>query len=220
MRRHPSPTDLMAYAEGLVDRCASFSIEIAAHVSACARCRAEVEAMGGSLRFAAEAAPLTPSDESAARILLAAQQTRRALPQVLPWARVWRPVRRVAALAAVMALVVTFGFRSVPRQGNPVAASMSQESEPASLPAFSDRIREGAEEVQALAAAAAFPANRSQSDWERAQWRTVQELDLDIAEGLAALEHNPGCTRAGRVVSANLERQADTLRTLYIHREL
>jgi hypothetical protein len=44
----------------------------------------------------------------------------------------------------------------------------------------------------------------------------VLALHADRTAALAALKRNPGCARASRLVTANLEREAQALRTLYV----
>ena len=83
-----------------------------------------------------------------------------------------------------------------------------------------DAISQAAAEVQALAAAVNAPSKSLPTSWEQEYRRAAEVLEGDIAAALAALERNPGCARAVNMVNANLQRQADTLRTLYIERSL
>ena len=47
MDRHPREGLLVEYAEGLVDSTARLNLEVASHVSGCARCRGVVDGMRG-----------------------------------------------------------------------------------------------------------------------------------------------------------------------------
>jgi hypothetical protein len=55
---------------------------------------------------------------------------------------------------------------------------------------------------------------------ERQHRRTVLALDADLSAALVALRENPGCRRAGDLVNANLQRQAQALKKLYVERSL
>jgi predicted outer membrane protein len=75
-------------------------------------------------------------------------------------------------------------------------------------------------EIQALAEAVSAPSRKPPSVWELERRRAVHALNDDIEAAQAALERNPGCQRASRMVDANLQRQAQALRALYLERSL
>ena len=77
MLGHPSKPELLAYAEGLVDR-RSISAATARHMSSCPVCTREVAAIRSSIEFAASANTLNPSEDSVSRILIAARSERKA----------------------------------------------------------------------------------------------------------------------------------------------
>jgi len=83
-----------------------------------------------------------------------------------------------------------------------------------------DALQRTAEEVRTLAAAVRSVSDRPQTPREREHRRAAALLDADIAAARQALQRNPGCERAEAIVNANLQRQAETLRALYLERSL
>ena len=79
--RHPPRQELVAFAESLVDRSSSVSAFLAAHVSSCPRCTAEVRAIRASLEFTASAAAPEPSGDLARQILAGAREARLQTPE-------------------------------------------------------------------------------------------------------------------------------------------
>ena len=224
MKRHPARYELFAYAESLVGQGAPVSARTAGHVVRCRACMEEVGAMRASLEFVAQAPEINPSEELAATILMSAQVARRAaMARRQRWETLVTAVKGLACAAGVvvvaavyfsMALTAGAGEVSV---AYPAALTMSMAR---TAPAGDDAMSRIAEEVRTLASAVNTPSKTPPSIWEREHRRTVVALERDIAAALAALERNPGCTRAANLVTANLQRQADALRTLYIERSL
>ena len=218
---HPSGQELLAYAENLVDGGAPISAKTAKHITACPPCTAEVEAMRASLEYAASSRDIEPSSEFTAQLLLAAQKERGALGR--------HPARR-AAVAAVKGLACAAGIVLVTALCFSVAlnsATVAAESLAAAPGVRNvdtgpspEAIRKATAEIQTLMAAVSTPSRRPQSPWEIAQRRTVSALGADIEAARAALERNPGCVRASRMVGANLERLPETLKALYVERSL
>jgi len=218
---HLSRQELMAYAENLVDGGTPICARTAKHVTACPPCTGEVEAMRASLKYVASSRDIEPSSEFTAQLLLAAQKERAALAR--------HPARR-AAVAAVKGLACAAGIVLVTALCFSMAlnsATVAAESQ-AAAPAVRnldtgpspEAIRKATAEIQTLMAAVSTPSRRPQSPWEIAQRRTVSALGADIEAARAALERNPGCVRASRMVGANLERLPETLKALYVERSL
>ncbi len=183
----------------------------------------EVEAIRASLEFVAQAPEVEASEELTAGILLSAQTARRAADA--------RRQRRDAAATLVKSLASAAGIVVVASlyfgaaldtsgDGVPTPQAVSPAKWVADSGPSLEAIRKTVTDLQTLAAAVNAPSNKPATLWEREHRRAVHVLDGDIAAALAALERNPGCTRAANLVNANLERQADTLRTLYIERSL
>lgn len=219
IRRHPSRQALLAYAENLVDNRAAIDRAMAAHISRCPVCQAEVRALQSSLAFAASAPDLEPDGESTARILLAGRQTRAELSrQKTPWQYAVR-FAQASACAAAMLVVCGLTFTAFLDTGQPELAAPAFER---AVPEFSveasnpESLRraaaEVAEEGQALSAALRSRQGESLSPQELEQLRVVQARDADIAAAVSALERNPHNVRATHVVNANLK----SLRNLYV----
>jgi hypothetical protein len=222
MKRHPSRFDLLAYAESLVDG-HTLSAQTAKHLSGCASCKAEVEAIRQSLAFANHSKPLEPSDAFTRGILQAARTERHTLQQ----RRALRSVAGVlkgAACAAGIVIVaaVSFGaaltsesWRDAGTRRTP-AAVMVRTTDNSPSP---ELLRTATARIDTLAAAVSAPS-ATPSLWEIEQRRAASALSADLAAAKAALERNPGCARASRVVNNNLERLPRTLKALYLERSL
>jgi hypothetical protein len=73
-------------------------------------------------------------------------------------------------------------------------------------------------DIEALASAVSGPSKNPPSARELERRRAVMALNKDFEAARAALERNPGCERARKVMDTNLQRQAQTLRSLYAER--
>lgn len=224
MKRHPARYELFAYAESLAGQASPISARVAGHVARCPACMDEVAGMRATLEFLANTPDLEPSAELTSAILMGAQTAR-----VIAQSR----KRRMSTLAAaakgfacaagiVLAAAVYFsvalpgGTPNSPALRVPPASMLTKKPAAPNGPAM----RDIGEEVRALASAVNTPAKTPPSVWERERRRALVALERDIAAALAALERNPGCTRAANLVTANLQRQADALRALYLERSL
>jgi anti-sigma factor RsiW len=220
MKRHPGKHELMAYAESLVDKGATVSAAIGGHLAGCAACQAEAEVMRRSLAFVRQAPDLEPSSEFTARLLLAAQaerqaqQRRAARPVTLP---LLKGLAYAAAVVLVSALCfgAALGVTSSKPDAQPLVAKHVADSG-----LSPEAILKAKAEIQTLAEAVNVPSRKPPSVWELERRRAVHALKDDIEAAQAALERNPGCLRASRVVDANLQRQAQALRALYLERSL
>lgn len=222
MKRHPAKPLLLAYAESLVDERSQVSAAVAGHVARCPVCAREVQAMRDSLGFAADAPCIEPSETLTAGILFQAQSTRHALKTHRRRSATLTLIQGLACAAGIV-LVATVYFSAALEAGNegavaaPVTSAAKQVAE--MVPSI-ETLREAAAEIQTLSAAISAPSGAPRTLWEREHLHAVRVLNADIAAALAALERNPGCTRATNLVNANIQRQAETLRTLYIERSL
>jgi hypothetical protein len=177
--------------------------------------------MRGTLEFAREAPELEPTSDFTAQLLLAAQNERRVVQSLRARHSVTVRVLQGLGYAAGILLVSALCFGAALSVGRrapevPVAAS-APASDPGSSP---EAIRRTSAEIQALASAVSAPSKRPPNLWELEQRRAVHSLDDEIEAARSALERNPGCERASRMVDSNLKRQAQTLRTLYVERSL
>lgn len=219
---HPTRRQLVAYAESLVDRRAPISAALAAHLKVCSACAAEVKAIRASLEFTASAPDIEPSQDLTAQILRRAQLERNGhkatCRRVSACGALARAVVFAGALAAMAVLVFGAALNAAPSpQSDAPAGSMHHAAVSASS---QDTLQRTAEEVRTLAAAVRTVSDRPQTLREREHRRAAALLDADIAAARQALQRNPGCERAEAIVNANLQRQAETLRALYLERSL
>ena len=214
MLGHPSKLELLAYAEGLVDG-HGISTATARHVATCKDCAKEVADIRSSIEFAASADELHASDELTSQILVAARTER----HIQRRARGRTPLIMLKGLAYAAGIIAfsTFYFSyalgDAPAASHEVMVSPSQRT--VSTGPSPEEIRKATTEIQTLAAAVGSrpQAPRNLREWQ--QTRAVLALDADLAAARAALQRNPGCERASRLINSNIQRQAQALKTLY-----
>ncbi len=216
MRHHRARYDLLAYAEALVDGNAPVSVTVARHVAQCSVCRAEFEAIRRSLVAAQSLPEPESSSDLTARILQAASQERcrirEANPQSPRYLRTagWLGFAAgVAAMAAVMFQAALGG----PPAPTPSAWATAQSSRVEQRP--TEDVRRDATTMLALARAVGDQAEAPASVWELESRRELIAREGDLRAGLLALERNPGCERASRLVHSSIPRQTEALKTLY-----
>lgn len=228
--RHPTRHQLVTHAESLVDRRSPVSAAMAAHLSACPRCAAEVRAIRASLEFAASVPASEPSSGLARQILEGAREARRAAepagrpaPARSLLAGAFRGAVFTVLTAATAALVFSSALGEpsggpdfTPTGSLPKRAALAAEERPAPPENIQDRAREIGRLSASVARLSAEP--RTLREWERR--RTLEGVNQDINAALAALERNPGCPRANELVRTHLDRQAESLRDLFIERTL
>ncbi len=214
MLGHPSKLELLAYAEGLVDG-HGISTATARHVAKCTVCAKEVAGIRTSMEFAASADALSPTDDLTSQILVAARSERR----VQRRARGRTPLIMLKGLAYAAGIVLfsTFYF-SHALGGAPAATHETQvavRQRTVATGPSPEEIRKATSEIHTLAAAVGSRtrAPRNLREWQ--QTRAVLALDEDLAAARAALQRNPGCELANRIVNSNIQRQAQALKTLY-----
>lgn len=216
-RRHLSRQALMAHAESLTDAGKPVDAAYAAHIAGCAACAAEVQSIRRSLEIIRRAPRLEPSPDLAAQILVRARSERHN-PQAAECHR--KPIHLAMAWAMAAGLILVAGL-GVYGHGAPVPERkplLVSSTGPSASSADAEHWTKTVTEVRSLAAAVRTPIQATPR--EIAQRRAVQAMDKDIAAALVALERNPGCARASRIVQSNLERQNQTLRNLYAARNL
>lgn len=217
--RHPARHALFAHAASLDSR-APVSAPVARHVAGCPRCAAEVAAIRATLAVAAAAKPLEPDPDLTARILLEARKARAAAPARRGRATALVIARGAAyATAAFAVTLLIFGAAL----GNPAIEAEARNDAPVAQAAADagpspESMRKAADTVKTLSQAVRLAGDAPQSREEREKLRAVDAMDADIVAAREALERNPGCVRASHIVHANLQRQAKTLRDLYVKR--
>jgi len=221
MKRHPSKRVLLDYAENLVDNQAAISAKLAAHITSCPQCQAEVSAIQSSFELIRKASELEPSKEFMAEIMLAAQQTRHRLEQRRAKHSMALSLAKGMACAAGVVVMSVICFSIALNERTPGESIPSAAPQVASETSFSpEAMRNAMTQIQTLASAVSTPSKQPASAWEIEHRRMVHALSADIEAARAALERNPGCLRASQMVSTNLQRQVETLRALYVERSL
>lgn len=218
MLRHPTRQELVAYVEGRLDG-KSIAAAVARHIATCKTCAAEVAAVRASLEFVSTAPALEPSEEFTAHVLLAAQRERRQRRGGA--ARTAFNAIKGLACAAGIVLVAGFSFRAAL---NEAAVEPSFRAAPARLASDTgpspEELRKRAVEIRSLSAAVNARSDSPKSLWEMQHRWMVHALDADRMAALAALQRNPGCARATRLINSNMKREAQALKTLYAERAL
>lgn len=220
--RHPVRNDLVVYAECLADG-RPVSMETAAHVAACPECAAEVEAIRASFELTATLPDLEPSTELTTRILLEARAKRTEVQRVRRQGAspLWFATRALACAASLTLVAwISFGaFLTMPVPGARASAT-ARGVDPATATASQESLRLAVEQVKALSGAVHASGSAPGGAREQEQRRAAQAMAEDIAAAKAALDRNPYCLRAADLFQASLQRQAETLRQLYIERSL
>ncbi len=221
MGHHPGKHELLAYAENLVDRRAPISAKIGGHITSCRSCTAEVEAIRASLEYVREAPALEPSAEFTSQVLMAAHNERRATQlhrtRRSPLRVIFKGMAYAAGILVVSAVCFSAALSNGQMDRDVQAAAVQRATDAIPSP---EAVRRATEEIQALASAVNSPSKNPPSLQELERRRTVSALSADIEAARAALERNPGCLRAYRLMDTNLQRQAQTLKALYIERSL
>ncbi|MCP4641971.1 MAG: hypothetical protein GY851_16130 [bacterium] len=221
MRLHPSRQDLMAHAEAL-EGGHRISAEMARHLSHCATCTADVEGMRQSLQFVASAPALEPRSQLTNQILAAARSERRAERRAHSRVKNVVVVAKGLAFAAGLVIVSTMSFRTAlgdsSRAGANVFEAVAVDNVGDS--ASQDALLKAASEVRTFAAAVGAREFKPSSVEEWCYARTVLAVNADLTAVRAALQLNPDSERANQLMSANLHRQAQALKTLYVERSL
>lgn len=223
LRNHPSKQALLAYAENLVDQREAIDRSLAAHLSACPQCKAEVALIQESLSFVASAPALDPAPDMAARILMAGNAERREVRREATPIRVALKIAQAASCAAALLLIMGLSFSAF--LGAPESADARPVIDP-SVPVVDGASRspealrqatvEVAAEVRTLSEAVAGKRDGAATPEALEEMRVVQSRDADIAAAVSALERNPNSVRATHVVHATLKQQAESLRNIYV----
>ena len=223
LRNHPSKHALLAYAENLVDQHEAIDRTMAAHLSACPQCKAEVKAIQDSLSFAGSAPELEPSSDLTARILMASKAERSEQRQAGTPVRFAIKAVQGLSCAAAMLFIVGLSFSAFLGSSDVASETAAFETAAPVVDGAAERSPEAlrqatvevAAEVRTLSEAVASKRSEVASPEALEEMRVVQSRDADIAAAVSALEKNPHSVRATHVVHATLKRQAESLRNIY-----
>jgi hypothetical protein len=214
---------MMAHAENLADGRGTISAKIAGHIAACDVCATELHRIQSTLNLLAKAPELMLSRRLTAHILIAAQRER-----ALTRSRSSRRKTAVALLkglsyAACLAITIGLYFETIlnPQLPETVTQAAPTASTQVEMAMSSPQaLRKATTEVHILAEALNGRPENPEDVQALRYRRAAIILAADIQAGQAALERNPNCIRASRMVNSNLERQAQTLKALYVERSL
>lgn len=220
MLGHPAKHELMAYAEALVDGRTAIAVAMARHVAGCDACAAEVQAIRASLACLAHTPGLEPTRAFSAGLQAALSEQRLAVRGRGHSSALLTLAKAVTCIATLVVVAgASFGSASAPRAASVALLNAPRKTVVASLPSREEVWRTTAQ-IQTLAAAVTSPTRMPKTVQEDQQRRTVRILDADMSAAVTALGYNPGCSRASSILSANLRKQAQALKALYLERGL
>ncbi|HJP35729.1 MAG TPA: hypothetical protein QF901_07040 [Gammaproteobacteria bacterium] len=195
------------------------SARVARHVSRCALCRAETEAVADSLSYVGEAGPLESSKRLTASLLLAAKAERLGSSSTLDAPEFRARLAWGVVTAAVLGLAVVLSY-SVQNGANALGSRQTvspprdvQRVNAAVLP-FNLKASPGAG-AELLTKADGILDREPKSRWEREQQRKIRMQSEHIAAGLKRLDRNPANVRAKEVVDSNITLLLETLTVWY-----
>lgn len=217
---HPTQSQLVDFAESLVDRQATVSAVLAAHVAGCPKCAHEIKRMRASLEVADLSCPPDPSGALTHEIVFRARaELNRRGSRPRPGLLAFRAVQYAACAAAIIVLAA-YSFRAALNDASshagtavPGAAMLVSDQ-----PVNADSLLRRAEAVKALSGSLSLRRETLDSPREIEYRRALEILDHDLNAARAALQRNPGNTRANQVMVMSLERQLEDLRDLYLDR--
>jgi len=222
-RRSAASHDAFVYAESLADK-RPVNARVARTVTSTPGLSDESAAVRRSLEYLREVDELEPTVQLTQNILREARRTRAAQRGVPAVRRQAFFAVRMTAYAGGLCCAVLVAFSAA--LGDPAAASDSntgRQTVTASAIATvepADSLERAADEVRVLSRAILSDDIRPASARAYQQLRNVSALDADIAAAVDALRRNPGCERADSIVRANLKRQAELLREIYLNETL
>lgn len=218
--RHPRKADLLLHAERIVAG-EPIQADVAAHVQRCTRCAEEFRAMKSTLSVTKQADILEPSDDLTRKILMKARAERNATPTRVRNIRVL-PVVRFGAMAATLAIAtaLSFSFASGPAADAQNRTRVSAPAEYLGGVDNSSGLTRAHHEIQTIAGAVTPASSRANGLMEDAHRRALAAREADMSAAVSALKANPGNMRAQRVYQTSIEGQAESYKSLYIHRDL
>lgn len=219
---HPTQRQLVEFAESLVDQHMPVSALMAAHVASCSVCTREVKQIRASLELAALAHLPEPSNELTQRIIMKAQQMRSTNPpKSCSGKKNFIRSIQIAACTLGTIAIAYFSFGTAineisPQNHTPSFHTAATEQPPE----IHEVLKEKSSTVKALYSAISLPPDKAASPYEQGHRRFLHALDADMIAAQAALQRNPGCSRANQVMLTSVDRQLEGLRKLYLDHKL
>ncbi|HOQ33182.1 MAG TPA: hypothetical protein PLA12_11805 [Candidatus Hydrogenedens sp.] len=222
--KHPTRTQLITYAEALVDGRGPIFSGIARHLTQCPQCSAEVEAICSSLRFLNSAPKIEPPKELALEILKRAREQKKKMEQnTLPVKKHSRVLVTVCVSIWLMTAYILFGVSYNPTLFDNTTGKMSITVQMAS-PKMQTPVEKSMEkdvwhEIELLGSALS-PVFRNNTGYFSRQLRSVSIIDRELESAQTALRKNPNCPRANEILQKGVRQKAELLRQIYLERVL
>jgi len=222
--KHPTRTQLITYAEALVDGRGPIFSGIARHLTQCPQCSAEVEAICSSLRFLNSAPKIEPPKELALEILKRAREQKKKMEQnTLPVKKHSRVLVVVCVSTWLMVGYILFGVSYNPTLFDNTTGKMSITVQMAS-PKMQTPVEKSMEkdvwhEIELLGSALS-PVFRNNTGYFSRQLRSVSIIDRELESAQTALRKNPNCPRANEILQKGVRQKAELLRQIYLERVL
>ncbi len=222
--KHPTRTQLITYAEALVDGRGPIFSGIARHLTQCPQCSAEVDAICASLRFLNSAPKIEPPKELTLEILKRAREQKNKIKQTKI------PIKKhshmlIAVCVSIWLIIgyVLFGVsykpllheNSMSRPDIPIQIASPKIQEPSNKTEEKDVWNE----IELLGSALS-PIFRNNTGYLSRQLRSVSIIDRELESAHTALRKNPTCSRANEILQKGVRQKAELLRQIYLERVL
>ncbi|HOL18985.1 MAG TPA: hypothetical protein PLT82_07510 [Candidatus Hydrogenedens sp.] len=222
--KHPTRTQLITYAEVLVDGKGPIFSGIARHLSQCPQCKAEVDAICASLKFFDSAREVEPPKELTLEILKRAKEQRKQI-EIIP-----TPSRRNSPIFISICVLIwlilgyylfvehypTINAVSTPENINTFAKITTQVTKPTRE---KDVTRDLKHEIEVLGSALS-PLLQNAQGYSIYPLKSVSVIDQELESAQVALRKNPGCPRANEILQKAMKEKAELLKQIYLDRML
>ncbi len=222
--KHPTRTQLITYAEALVDGRGPIFSGIARHLTECPQCSAEVEAICSSLRFLNSAPKIEPPQELSLEILKRAREQKRKVEQnSIPVKKHSKLLTAVCISIWLIIGYILFGISYNPslfenNSGSP--NRFIQMASPKAQPTIEKNKEKDVWHEIELLGSALTPVFRNSPGYSSRQLRSVSIIDRELESAQSALRKNPTCSRANEILQKGVRQKAELLRQIYLERVL
>ncbi len=222
--KHPTRTQLITYAEALVDGRGPIFSGIARHLTQCPQCSAEVESICSSLRFFNSTPTIEPPQELTLQILKRAREQKKQNEQTSI------PVKRHSPVLVVLCVLVwlTLGYFLFVVGYNPSVQNnfIGKQNIHAEMPTQITKTTTEKEteknvwhEIELLGSALS-PLFQNSKGYSSYQMKFVSVIDQELESAQTALRKNPGCPHANEILQKGVRQKAELLKQLYLDRVL
>lgn len=222
--KHPTRTQLITYAESLVDGRGPIFSGIARHLTQCPQCSAEVDAICSSLRFLNSAPKVDPPKELTLEILKRAREKKKKIEQNTLSAK--RHSQALVVVCVSIWLVVGYILFGVSYNTSLFDNTTDKMSVPIQMasPKITAPIEKSTEkdvwhEIELLGSALS-PVFGNNTGYFSRQLRSVSIIDRELESAQTALRKNPTCPRANEILQKGVRQKAELLRQIYLERVL